>query len=266
MIGSIIGDIIGSPYEFSRIKSKDLTFKTRESNYTDDTVCIIATMDWINKGIQNSYAEHLIHWCWKYPNPMGGYGAGFKRWLMDSQLIFGKVPPAYNSFGNGAAMRVSPIALYLKNDIVKAKGLTIQNAKVTHDHPEGIKGAQATVTAIILAYNKYPKDYIRKQIQSEFGYDMDFKLDQIRAHYPWNETCQESVPQAIACFLEGRNYEDTLRNCLSLGGDADTLCAIAGGIADAYYEVPRPLAAWGLKKLPEDMIKVINTFYNETIK
>lgn len=271
MIGTIIGDICGSPYEFTGLKLMDAPLKNKLASFTDDTVCTIATMDWINEGMEKSYAHYLMKWGWKYPNPKGNYGASFKDWLSRGKAISllegdDKFAPPYDSFGNGSAMRVSPVAIKFRKDLNSALEYAKQSSIVTHDHPEGIKGAQATTMALILAYQKYPKDYIRKEIQSVFGYDMAFKLNDIRPHYKWNETCQDSVPQAIACFLEASSFEGTLKNCISLGGDADTLCAIAGGIAEAYYGVPKNLISWGLKKLPLEMNQTLKTFYNESIK
>lgn len=228
MYGAIIGDICGSYYEFGdhRTKSKNPFLFQNGSKFTDDTVMTIATMKWYVDGKKNPIETYYRWYGLKYPK--AEYGGMFRKWLVDP-----KIGP-YQSFGNGSAMRVSPVA-WMNNclrDVVRDAKIT---AECTHDHEEGIKGAQATACAIYLARIGQTKNYIKAYIINNFGYDLERKLDDIRPDYKFDSTCQGSVPEAIICFLEGRSYEETIKLAISLGGDADTQAAIAGSIAEAYY-------------------------------
>lgn len=228
MYGAIIGDICGSYYEFGdhRTKSKNPFLFQNGSKFTDDTVMTIATMKWYIDGKKNPIETYYRWYGLKYPK--AGYGGMFRQWLADSTM------GPYQSFGNGSAMRVSPVA-WMNNclkDILKDAKIT---AECTHNDPEGIKGAQATASAIYLARIGQTKNYIKAYISNNFGYDLERKLDDIRPNYHFDSTCQGSVPEAIICFLEGRSYEETIKLAISLGGDADTQAAIAGSIAEAYY-------------------------------
>ena len=228
MYGAIIGDICGSYYEFGdhRTKSKNPFLFQNGSKFTDDTVMTIATMKWYIDGKKNPIETYYRWYGLKYPK--AGYGGMFRQWLADSTM------GPYQSFGNGSAMRVSPVA-WMNNclkDILKDAKIT---AECTHNDPEGIKGAQATASAIYLARVGQTKNYIKAYISNNFGYDLERKLDDIRPNYHFDSTCQGSVPEAIICFLEGRSYEETIKLAISLGGDADTQAAIAGSIAEAYY-------------------------------
>lgn len=228
MYGAIIGDICGSYYEFGdhRTKSKNPFLFQNGSKFTDDTVMTIATMKWYIDGKKNPIETYYRWYGLKYPK--AGYGGMFRQWLADSTM------GPYQSFGNGSAMRVSPVA-WMNNclkDILKDAKIT---AECTHNDPEGIKGAQATASAIYLARIGQTKNYIKAYISNNFGYDLERKLDNIRPNYHFDSTCQGSVPEAIICFLEGRSYEETIKLAISLGGDADTQAAIAGSIAEAYY-------------------------------
>lgn len=228
MYGAIVGDICGSYYEFRdhRTKSKNPFLFQPGSKFTDDTVMTIATMKWYIDGKKNPIETYYRWYGLKYPK--AGYGGKFRIWLTEPAT------GAYGSFGNGSAMRVSPVAWMNNNlkDVLKDAKIT---AECTHNDPEGIKGAQATASAIYLARIGQTKNYIRSYVTNNFGYDLNRKLDDIRPVYKFDSTCQGSVPEAILCFLEGRSYEETIKLAISLGGDADTQAAIAGSIAEAYY-------------------------------
>ena len=233
MYGAIIGDIVGSKYEFGGIKTKDFPFFSDGCSYTDDTIMSVAVANALveSRETGNDFKKILITEMQrlgrKYPFPQGGYGGCFSAWLN------AKNPQPYNSFGNGSAMRVSPCG-YMAVELAEALSLAKASAEVTHNHPEGIKGAQATAGAIFLAKSGKSKDEIRTFIKANF-YNLDKTLDEIRPNYQFNESCQETVPQAIEAFLESENFEDAIRNAVSLGGDSDTLAAITGGIAWAFY-------------------------------
>lgn len=259
MYGAILGDIIGSPYEFDRgSKTKDFPLFSSDSSYTDDTVMTIAVADTLmnSKGQSGEYIKNeLIHsmqrWGGKYPD--AGYGGMFRRWLHSSD------PKPYGSYGNGSAMRVAA-AGWLYETIEETRLMARLTAEVTHNHPEGIKGAEATASAIFLARNGSSKDEIREYITAEFGYDLSRTCDEIRPFYRHNETCQKTVPKAITAFLEGDSFEDVIRTAVSLGGDCDTLTCIAGGIAEAFYGIPISLEIECISRLPDDMNKVIERF------
>ncbi|MFG6104634.1 ADP-ribosylglycohydrolase family protein [Leptothoe sp. EHU-05/26/07-4] len=252
MLGAITGDIIGSVYEFDGHKTKDFPLFTDESIFTDDTILTVAVASVLLHG--GTYTEAFKRYYQLYPNPCGGYGARFQAWAAaaDSQ--------PYNSWGNGAAMRVSPVA-YVHQDLASVLQAAEQTAIVTHNHPEGIKGAQATAAAIFLARQGESKAAIKAYVETKFGYDLSRSLEKIRPAYRFNESCQETVPEAIIAFLESTSFTDAIRNAVSLGGDADTLTCITGSIAEAFYgEVPGAIVdrVWGL--LPDDLKTVIVQF------
>lgn len=231
MYGAIIGDIVGSKYEFNNIKTKDFPFVSQGCEFTDDTVMTVAVANALlqsraeNRPFKPLLVQEMQSLGRKYP--YAGYGGMFSSWLVE------KHPQPYNSFGNGSAMRVSPcglIAVTLDEAIALAKA----SAEVTHNHPEGIKGAEATAAAIFLARTGAKKEVIGGYICDHY-YNLSKTLNEIRPTYRFNETCQDTVPQAIIAFLESENYEDAIRNAVSLGGDSDTLAAIAGAIAWSYY-------------------------------
>ena len=228
MLGAIIGDIVGSRFEFSEPPQKGFELFTDECDYTDDTICTIAVADAILNG--KSYRDALLEWCRRYPNPKGSYGGKFYKW------IFSADPQPYGSLGNGAAMRVSAVA-WLFDDYNDVKEQARLSAMPSHNHPEGIKGAQATAAAIFLARQGKAKHEIRKYVTKTFDYDLSRTLEEIRPTFFFDETCQRTVPEAITCFLEGKGYEDVVRLAVSLAGDADTLAAIAGPIASATQDV-----------------------------
>lgn len=250
MFGGIAGDVIGSPYEWFRIKEKDFPLFTELTAFTDDSVLTIAVAAAILQG--GDYAESIRYWGNRYPDR--GYGGFFARWLSDPTM------GPYNSFGNGSAMRVGAVGFAAESEheaLVEAR----LSAECTHDHPEGVRGAQATALAIFLARTGASKDDIRARVAQEFDYDLSRTLSDIRPAYSFNETCQGTVPEAIICFLEGEDVEDTIRNAVSLGGDADTLACIAGSVADAFYGgVPSALRARVEGYLPEEFLQVIAAF------
>lgn len=260
MYGAILGDIIGSPYEFDRgNKSKDFPLFSEDSEFTDDTVMTAAVAEAF---MDMDFAEdddvtfdrlyyYLRDWGKRYPN--AGYGIRFSQWLTD---VVGK---PYNSFGNGSAMRVSPIG-WLFDDLDMTLAMAGLSASVTHNHPEGIKGAKAAAAAIYLARTGSSKDEIKTYIVENFGYDLSRSCDEIRPGYRHVESCQETVPEAITAFLEGESFEDVIRTAVSLGGDCDTLTCIAGSIAEAFYGVPEELKAECRSRLTPDLLEILDRF------
>ena len=251
MLGAIAGDIIGSVYEWNNTKSIDFPLFSVKSRFTDDTALSIAIADCILH--QKEYAVTLRTWGRKYP--LAGYGGNFKRWLS------GVITGPYNSWGNGSAMRVSSVGFAmdsLETTLEEAK----RSAEVTHNHPEGIKGAQATAAAIFLARTDHSKMQIKQYIQTHFQYDLERTIAEIRPDYTFDVSCQGSVPEAIIAFLESTDYESSIRLAISLGGDSDTIACITGGIAEAFYGiVPVEIATETRKRLPEEMRNIVDAFY-----
>ena len=231
MLGAIIGDIAGSIYEGHSIKTKNFPFFGDYCRFTDDSVCTVAVADILLHDLRP--AETMQKWCRRYPG--AGYGGNFGMW------IYTDPPEPYNSYGNGAAMRVSPAAFLSKDNLDAALAAADKVTEITHNHSEGIKGARATTHAIWLAYQSESPADIRQVITIEYGYDLTQTVDEIRPSYFFDITCQGTVPQAITCALESASYEDAVRNAISLGGDADTLAAIAGPIAEALHGIPDEL-------------------------
>jgi ADP-ribosylglycohydrolase len=251
MLGAIIGDIVGSIYEFHNLdpKTTEFPFFSSRCFVTDDTILTIALAESILTG--RSYRELLKQYGKRYPH--AGYGLRFKNW------IYSTTSEPYNSFGNGSAMRVSPVGFaysYLEDVLEKAK----VSAAVTHNHPEGIKGAQATAAAIYLARQKKSKSEIQAYIESTFAYDLSIPLDEIRPKYSFNETCQFTVPPAIRCVLESTDFEHAIRLAISLGGDSDTLACITGGIAQAMYGIPDPIRKDALEYIPPEFQRILFDF------
>ena len=235
MYGAILGDIIGSPYEFDMgDKTKDFPLFSEESYFTDDTVMTIAVAEAFmgtqddEKVIRHRLIQSMQKWGHRYPG--AGYGVRFCDWLESND------PQPYNSWGNGSAMRVSAVA-WLFDNLDTVRRMARISADVTHNHPEGIKGAEATVAAIYLGRTGHSKNEIKAYIESEFQYDLSRTCDKIRPNYYHVESCQETVPEAITAFLEGNSFEDVIRTAVSLGGDCDTLTCIAGAIAEGFYGV-----------------------------
>lgn len=256
MIGAIIGDIVGSVYEFNNIKTKDFPLFSEGSCFTDDTVCTIAVAEAILDG--SDVVASLLKWCGKYAHM--SYGYSFKRWFQSYN------PQPYNSWGNGSAMRVSPAA-FLSPSMDYARKLAIQVTEVTHNHPEGIKGALATVDAIWLsADSSMNAIQVRAHISTTYGYDMNRTVDSIRPTNVFNESCQGTVPESIICALEGVDFEDVIRNAISIGGDSDTIAAIAGPIGEMRFDVPEELCREALRRLPHDLRQVVIRMYDEASK
>lgn len=224
MIGSIAGDIIGSIYEYETIRSKRFELFSDQCFFSDDSVLTIALADTILTG--TPYEENLREFFQLYPD--AGYGNSFDHWARDRRS------GPYNSWGNGAAMRISP-AGFAFDDLETVLARAGEYTAVTHDHPEGIKGGKAAAAAVFLARTGSTKDQIKAYIESEFGYDLGRHIDEIRPGYGFDESCQGTVPQAIRAFYDSTDFEDAVRNAVSLGGDADTLACITGGIAQAFY-------------------------------
>lgn len=259
MYGALLGDMIGAPYEFDRgNKSKEFPLFCENSRFTDDSVMTIAVAEALldsrfldDDSIRAALIKSMRKWGKKYPD--AGYGRKFLCWLRE------KEPKPYGSCGNGSAMRVSA-AGWLFDTLEETREKAKLTAEVTHDHPEGIKGAEAASSAIFLARTGRSKGEIRDYIVQEFGYDLSRTCDQIRPSYYHNESCQKTVPEAITAFLEGTDFEDVIRTAVSLGGDCDTLTCIAGSIAEAFYGVPAILKAECRRRLPEDMAYILGRF------
>lgn len=258
MFGAIVGDIIGSRFEYCGIKTKDFELFTRKNGFTDDTVLTLA----IGKAMLECNGNYLDldqrvttalrEFGKKYP--FAGYGPSFEKWLYDDSV------DAYNSFGNGSAMRISSVPYFAK-DLNELEWLVECVTKPTHNHPEGIKGAMATATAIWLALHKKSKQQIKEYIETLF-YNLDFDYDDLVKNYTFNMTCQGSVPQSIFAFLISNSYEDAVRTAISMGGDTDTMGAITGSIAGAYYGVPEELKQQACAYLDGELLKILVDFQN----
>lgn len=254
MTGAIAGDIIGSVYEFDNIKTTDFPLFTNESDYTDDTIMTVAVADWLLNG--GDLAKVMQRYGREYPYPTGGYGGRFSGWLRE------KDPQPYNSWGNGSAMRVSAVG-WMFDSLEKTLEVAKETAVVTHNHPEGIKGAQATAAAIYLARTGKSKQDIKLYIETTFSYDLGRTCDEIRPFYRFNESCHGTVPEAIIAFLDSSDFENAIRLAVSLGGDSDTLACITGGIAEAFYGIPEDIEKQVYDKLPGTFQKVIKEFKNK---
>ena len=253
-----MGDIIGSPYEFDRgNKSKDFPLFSPDSVYTDDSVMTLAVADaFLGAPREDAVIrKRLIQSMQTYGRkfPYAGYGGKFRLWLKDTN------PQPYGSYGNGSAMRVSSAA-WLFDDLETVRHMARLSAEVTHNHPEGIKGAEATASAIYLARTGSTKAEIKVYIEANFHYNLSRTCDEIRPTYRHVESCQETVPEAITAFLEGNSFEDVIRTAVSLGGDCDTLTAIAGSMAEGFYGVPEELKQQCRERLPENLRKVLQRF------
>ena len=250
IIGAVIGDVIGSVFEWNNIKTTDFNLFNPKCDFTDDTVLTIAVADCIlNK---KDFAKAIWEYGRKYRGR--GYGGSFRNWLQEDNLR------PYGSFGNGSAMRASAVG-FAFNDIETVMEVAKQSAEVTHNHPEGIKGAQATATAIFLARQGKSKQEIKDYITQTFNYNLDFTIDEIRPTYKFDVTCQGSVPQAIVAFLESSDFENAIRLAISIGGDSDTIACITGGIASAFYKlIPTEIMDFVVDKLPSEYIEIMNKF------
>jgi len=250
MLGAIVGDIVGSVYEFNNYRGLDFPLFTPRSTFTDDSVLTFATAKVLLDGLD--YAATYQDFAQRYPNR--GYGGFFYHW------IYAEHPQPYNSFGNGSAMRVSPVGFAFES-MEETLAEAQRSAEVTHNHTEGIKGAQAVALAIYLARHAASKAEIRQEISTRFGYDLSRTVEQIRKVNRHDETCQGSVPEAISAFLESNDFENAIRLAISLGGDSDTIACMAGGIAHAFYSgVPQAIAAETIARLPEEFLQILERF------
>jgi ADP-ribosylglycohydrolase len=252
MIGAIAGDIIGSVYEYQRkqIKSKSFPLFQLACRFTDDSVLTVAVARAILT--DGDYRKAVLDFSRRYPDR--GYGIGFARWFRSPD------PKPYGSYGNGSAMRVSPVG-FAFGTVDEVLREAAQAAEFTHNHPEGIKGAQATALAVFLARTAWDKDIVRAEIAARFGYDLSCTMDEIRPDYGFNESCQGTVPEAIIAFLDSSSHEDAVRNAVSLGGDSDTLACITGGIAEAFYgPVPPSIRQKVLEILTPELWEITEAF------
>lgn len=265
MYGAIIGDIIGSKFEFDRgNKSREFELFTKLDMFTDDTVMSVAVAQAImdagkeadEKTVKANLIKSMKKWGQKYPH--AGYGGRFIDWVLSDD------PKPYGSYGNGSGMRVSAVG-WAYDTIERTREVARWTAEVTHNHPEGIKGAESVAAAIFMARSGASKEAIRSYIIAEFGYDLSRTLDEIRPYYHHVEDCMKTIPEAFECFLEAESYEDCIRNVMYIGGDTDTLGAIAGAIADAFWGIPMSFITAANEYLDDELLEVIEKFYEEVI-
>ena len=277
MLGSIIGDIIGSIYEFDEMKNYNFSPLFDENcSFTDDSILTCAIAEWLIKDhlhTESVLEGSLLKYCRFYPRPMGGYGCSFQKWLFNPELLYDSnmnnyhIPAKrkpYYSCGNGSAMRVSPVG-WVENSITDVMETAKRSAEITHNHPEGIKGAQAVALCVYFARIGKEKSYIKAYIENEFGYDLSMPIAEIRERYSWRGIdelgdgglCQQSVPQAISCALQSDGFEDAVRNAISIGGDSDTIGCITGGIAEALYGIPTEIMGYAIEMYLPYRLKVI---------
>ena len=276
MLGAIIGDTVGSVYEFGNIKNTDFPLFGLQSNYTDDSIMTMAVADWLLNDPQHgmdTLEATFLKFAKQYPCPMGGYGSGFHRWLFHPEELAdyegnGYFEPGqrhpYNSFGNGAAMRCSANG-WMFDTLEETERVAGLSAAITHSHPEGIKGAQSTAAAIFLARKGMSKDEIKYYISEKYGYNLSRICDEIRPVYDWDSSCQGTVPEAMVAFFDSTDFESAIRLAVSLGGDSDTLACITGGIAEAYYkEIPDDMAMKIWELLPENFKAILKAMETRT--
>ena len=253
MIGAIIGDIVGSTYEFHNTRDYNFELFPEGSSYTDDTICTIAIADSIIRGIP--YRENLIDWCRRYPHPMGAYGVSFSRWLNSPN------PMPYDSFGNGAAMRVSPCGWGFLN-LFEVKENAEGSAICSHNHPEGLRGARVIAESINILINPHSFEKVIDLVRKEYGDDWEKWIPQAGQ---WDETCMGCVPLAIHHLIHSESFEDAIRKAVSYGGDSDTMGAIVGSLAEAYFGIPEWMKEKALSYLPQEMIDVVSRFRMEFV-
>ena len=262
MIGAIIGDIAGSKYEFNNIKHNNFDLFTQGCRYTDDTVCTLAVAkalldckgDYID--LQQRVIDNFRQLCFKHSEC--GYGRRFLKWLKEG------CPQPYESFGNGAAMRISPVS-YVATNIDQVKTLSYKVTSITHNSEQGLKAAECVAICIFMANKGFSKTEIKKYVQENY-YNLDFDLDQLRQDYTFDVSCNGSVPQAIFCFLKSKSFEDAIKLAISIGGDSDTIACIAGSIAQGYYNVPNFTISRALSYLPDDLKQIYQDFTQTFIK
>ena len=267
MLGAIIGDTIGSVYEFHNIKTTNFPLFDSQCNYTDDSIMTMAVANWLLTDPQHgmdTLETSFLNFAQKYPCPMGGYGPGFYRWLFEPETFEeGKRHP-YNSFGNGAAMRCSANG-WMFDTLEETERVAGLSAAITHNHPEGIKGAQSTAAAIFMARNGKSKEEIKDYISKKYGYNLNRTCDEIRPIYDWDSSCQGTVPEAMVAFLDSTDFESAIRLAVSLGGDSDTLACITGGIAEAFYKtIPESIALQIWELIPEDFKAIFRAMETQT--
>ena len=268
MLGAIIGDTVGSVYEFNNIKTTNFPLFDPRCNYTDDSVMTMAVTNWLLTDPEHgmdTLETIFLDFAMKYPCPMGGYGGGFFRWLFhperlvnydDNDTPQGKRHP-YNSFGNGAAMRCSANG-WMFDTLEETERVAGLSAAITHSHHEGIKGAQSTAAAIFMARHGASKEEIRNYISAKYGYNLNRTCDEIRPVYDWDSSCQGTVPEAMVAFLDSTDFESAIRLAVSLGGDSDTLACITGGIAEAFYnDIPNGMALKIWELIPDDFKAIL---------
>ena len=264
MLGAIVGDIIGSSYEgrWRNIKTTDFPLFNGQSRFTDDSVMTLAVAKWLTEDKEHSH-DHLVKCMQELGNtyPNAGYGGGFRNWLKSNK------PLPYNSWGNGSAMRVSPVGMYSRT-LEEVLLLAKISSEVSHNHPEGVKGAQAIVVSVFIArhskdvWSKDTKDEIRYCVSSEFGYNLERTIDEIRPTYHFDVSCQGSVPEAIIAYLDGHDFEETIRLAVSIGGDSDTIACMAGAIAGAKGNIPKDITKKCYSMLPSYLQNILNEFEN----
>lgn len=281
MLGAITGDTIGSVYEVNNTKDYNFTLFHGNSEYTDDSIMTLAVAYWLLKDKEHSYQgleDILVMFGEEFPFPEGGYGDVFNDWLFFPENLYvfddqyGEAPyksksgrHPYGSWGNGSAMRVSAAGWFF-DSLEETERVAAISAAITHNHPEGIKGAQATAAAIWMARNGKTKEEIRDYIERTYGYDLHKTWEDWHMTYYWQSSCQGTVPQAIIAFLDSQNFEDAIRKAISLGGDSDTLACITGGIAEAFYkEIPRSMAERVMKPFPDIFHKILDAVRKETV-
>ena len=275
MLGAIIGDTVGSVYEFNNIKTTHFPLFSSRCDYTDDSIMTMAVADWLLTDPQHgmdTLETIFLDFAKKYPCPMGGYGGGFSRWLFHPEELgdYGSrdfkpgTRHPYNSFGNGAAMRCSANG-WMFDTLEETERVAGLSASITHNHPEGIKGAQSTAAAIFMAHNGKSKEEIRDYISTKYGYNLNRTCDEIRTVYDWDGSCQGTVPEAMVAFFDSTDFESAIRLAVSLGGDSDTLACITGGIAEAFYkEIPDDIALKIWELIPEDFKAVFKKMETQT--
>jgi ADP-ribosylglycohydrolase len=281
MLGAITGDTVGSIYEFHNTKDYDFTLFNSESGYTDDSVMTMAVAHWLLTDPEHTYQkleDSMVKFAEDCPCPMGGYGTGFYFWLFHPRGLhpfdgkYGASPYVsrtgrhpYGSWGNGSAMRVSAVGWFF-DTLEETERVAAVSAAITHNHPEGIKGAQATAAAIFLARNGKTKEEIRDYIEKTYRYDLHKTWEYWHPIYDWEDSCQGTVPQAIIAFLDSTDFEDAIRKAVSLGGDSDTLACITGGIAEAYYkEIPNAMADRVKSRFPKLFNDILEAVRRRTI-
>ena len=275
MLGAIIGDTVGSVYEFNNIKTTNFPLFDPQCNYTDDSIMTMAVAQWLLTDPQHgmdTLETIFLDFAKKYPCPMGGYGGGFSRWLFHPEALGdyggrdfkpGTRHP-YNSFGNGAAMRCSANG-WMFDTLEETERVAGLSAAITHNHPEGIKGAQSTSAAIFMARHGASKEEIREYISAKYGYNLNRTCDEIRPIYDWDSSCQGTVPEAMIAFMDSTDFESAIRLAVSLGGDSDTLACITGGIAEALYkDIPDDIALKIWELIPDDFKAVFRKMEAQT--